>query len=155
MLRKYFLLKLINFWPPYLGAGVKVKKIAPDFSHVEVEMKLRFWNKNYVGTHFGGSLYSMTDPFLMLMLIERLGKNYIVWDKSASIRFKKPGKGKVKALFQLSEDDVKAIKQKADENDKYEPEFVIQIKNEQNDVIAEVTKLLYVKKNPPHTNKVL
>jgi len=82
---------LLNIWAPFLGAGIRVKRLGPDWKEIDVEMKLRWWNANYVGTHYGGSLYSMTDPFFMLMLIENLGKDYIVRDKSASIRFKKTG----------------------------------------------------------------
>ncbi|HRE31512.1 MAG TPA: DUF4442 domain-containing protein [Candidatus Berkiella sp.] len=77
-MNKSFLLRLINFWPPYLGAGVRVKRMSKNMTHIKVEMNLRFWNKNYVNTHFGGSLYSMVDPFYMLMLMENLGKEYIV-----------------------------------------------------------------------------
>ena len=97
---------VLNLWPPYLGAGVRVTRLRSDWKEVDVEMKLRFWNSNYVGTHFGGSLYSMVDPFYMLMLIENLGRDYIVWDKSASVRFKKPGKGKVSASFRLSDEQI-------------------------------------------------
>jgi len=77
----------LNLYAPFLGAGIRVKRLAPGWKEVDVEMKLRWWNANYVGTHYGGSLYSMTDPFLMVMLIENLGRDYIVWDKSATIRF--------------------------------------------------------------------
>ena len=70
---------LMNIWAPFLGAGIRVKRLGPDWKEIDVEMKLRWWNANYVGTHYGGSLYSMTDPFFMLMLIENLGKDYIVW----------------------------------------------------------------------------
>jgi len=76
----------INLWPPSLGAGIRVKHIAPDMKAVDVEVKLRWWNANYVGTHFGGSLFAMTDAFYMLMLMANLGRDYIVWDKAASIR---------------------------------------------------------------------
>ena len=76
-------------------------------------MKLRFWNRNYVGTHYGGSLYSMADPFYMLMLMENLGRDYIVWDKAASIRFRKPGKGRVKAEFRLTDAQLDDIREKA------------------------------------------
>jgi len=69
---------LINLWPPFLGAGIRVTRLQPDWKAIDVEMKLRFWNANYVGTHFGGSLYAMTDPFYMLMLIENLGSDYVV-----------------------------------------------------------------------------
>ncbi len=83
----------INFWPPFLGMGIRIVRIATDMKAVDVEMKLRWWNANYVGTHFGGSLFAMTDPFYMLMLMANLGRDYIVWDKTASIRYRKPGKG--------------------------------------------------------------
>ena len=76
----------MNVWPPFAGAGIRVVRLDADWRAIDVEMKLRFWNSNYVGTHYGGSLYSMTDPFYMLMLIENLGREYVVWDKAATIR---------------------------------------------------------------------
>jgi hypothetical protein len=136
----------INFYPPYLGAGVRVTHISEDFRHVEVEMPLRFYNRNYVGTHFGGSLYSMCDPFYMLMLINILGPDYIIWDKAAAIRFKKPGKGLMKASFQLSEDQITEIRRAAETQPKVEPQFQVIIKDREGDVVAEIDKLLYVKK---------
>ncbi|MFL5813743.1 MAG: DUF4442 domain-containing protein [Bdellovibrionia bacterium] len=145
-MRKAAILKLINFWPPYFGAGVRVTKISADMREIDVEMKLKFWNKNYVGTQFGGSLYSMVDPFYMLMLIENLGRDYIVWDKSASIRFKKPGQGRVRAQFRLDSAQIDEIKARADSEDKFEPRFQIQILDDSDDVIAEVEKLLYVRR---------
>jgi Domain of unknown function (DUF4442) len=136
----------INFYPPYLGAGVCVTHISEDFRNVEVEMPLRFYNRNYVGTHFGGSLYSMCDPFYMLMLINILGPNYIVWDKAATIRFKKPGKGVMKATFQLTEEKIAEIRAAAEVQPKVEPQFQVLIKDAEGNVVAEIDKLLYVKK---------
>ncbi len=115
-------------------------------------MKARFWNKNYVGVHFGGSLFAMTDPFYMIMLVANLGRDYIVWDKSASITYKKPGVGKVHALFELSEETINAIRSQADAQGKTEPEFFIKIMDETGDVVAEVEKLLYVKRKKTKTN---
>ena len=140
------LLKLIRFWPPYLGAGVRVVSVSADLRAIEVEMKLRFWNKNYVGTHFGGSLYSMVDPFLMLMLMENLGRDYVVWDKAASIRFKKPGRGRVVAKFLLEQAKIDEIRSSANQNPKVEPEFMIQILDDENLVVAEVSKVLHVRR---------
>lgn len=136
----------INFYPPYLGAAVRVTCISEDFRHVEVEMPLRFYNRNYVGTHFGGSLYSMVDPFYTVMLINILGPGYIVWDKAATIRFKKPGKGLMKATFDLTDNQISEIRAAADAQPKVEPQFQVIIKDEEGDVVAEVDKLLYVKK---------
>ena len=69
-------MRLLSLYPPYLGAGVRVTRVSDDLRTFEVEMKLRFYNRNYVGTHFGGSLYSMCDPFYMLILLEALGRDY-------------------------------------------------------------------------------
>ena len=135
----------INFWPPFLGAGIRIKYVAPDMKFIDVEMKLRFWNANYVGTHFGGSLFAMTDPFYMLMLMANLGSDYIVWDKAASIRYRKPGKGTVRAEFRLTDAQLDDIREKLKTQPKYEPVFQVQVKDEAGVVIAEVEKLLYVR----------
>ena len=136
----------INHYPPYLGAGVRVTHIADDFRSVEVEMPLRFYNRNYFGTHFGGSLYSMCDPFYVLMLANILGPDYIVWDKAANIRFRKPGKGVMKASFHLTEEKIAEIRAAAETQPKVEPLFQVQIKDAEGSVVAEIDKLLYVKK---------
>jgi hypothetical protein len=146
MMIKPWVLKLINFWPPFLGSGIRVKKISPDLTSVDVEMKMRFWNKNYVGSHYGGSLFSMTDPFLMLMLINNLGRDYIVWDKVASIRFKKPGKGTVRAHFQITPEEIESIRLQADQGAKVEPVFQVLVLDESGAVVAEVKKTLYVRR---------
>jgi hypothetical protein len=136
----------INFWPPFLGMGIRVMRIAPDMKAVDVEMKLRFWNANYVGTQFGGSLFAMTDPFYMLMLMANLGRDYIVWDKAATIRYRKPGKGTVRAEFRLSDIQIDDIREKLKTLPKYEPVFTVEVKDEAGVVIAEVEKVLHVRK---------
>ena len=144
-LKRYFI-RLINLWPPFLGAGIRIRRLQPDGKAIDVEMKLHFWNRNYVGTHYGGSLYSMADPFYMVMLIENLGPDYIVWDKSASIRFRKPATGTVTASFRLTDQQVEEIRQKLETEDKVEPSFAVEIKNQEGVVVAEVQKLLHVRK---------
>ena len=139
----------LNIWPPFLGAGIRIKRLTSDWREIDVEMKLRRWNANYVGTHYGGSLYSMADPFFMLMLIENLGKDYIVWDKAASIRFKKPGRGKVSASFRLSEEQIGEIRQALLSQQKIERVFKVEIKEESGGVVAEVEKLIHVRKKDP------
>ncbi len=139
------MLRLINVWPPFLASGIRVKW-GRDHKSVDVEMKLRFWNRNYVGTHYGGSLYSMTDPFYMLMLMENLGPGYVVWDKAASIRFRKPGKGKVTAAFRLTDEQLDDIRTKLTTQEKYEPSFLVEVRDEAGDVVAEVQKVLHIKR---------
>ncbi|MGA2919893.1 MAG: DUF4442 domain-containing protein [Candidatus Sulfotelmatobacter sp.] len=136
----------INFWPPFLGAGIRVKHIALDMKSVDVEMKMRFWNANYVGTHFGGSLFAMTDAFYMLMLMANLGRDYIVWDKAASIRYRKPGTGTVRAEFRLSDAQLEEIREKLKTLSKHEPVFSVEVRDEAGVVIAEVEKVLHVRK---------
>lgn len=137
---------VLNSWPPFIGTGIWVKEISKDYKYIKVIMNLRFWNKNYVGVHFGGSLYAMTDPFYMLMLMKVLGKDYIVWDKAANIKFIKPGKGKVTAEFRLSESQIKEIKEKTDNNYKYEPELLVLVKDSKGEIISEVIKTLYIRR---------
>lgn len=143
--KQRLMLRLINIWPPMAGAGIRVRWGA-DMKSVDVEMKLRPWNRNYVGTHYGGSLYSMADPFYMLMLMNNLGRDYIVWDKAASIRFRKPGRGKVRAQFRLSDAQLDDIREQLRMLPKYEPTFTVEVKDEAGDVVAEVQKVLHIRK---------
>ena len=145
----------LNLYAPFLGAGIRVKRLAPGWKEVDVEMKLRWWNANYVGTHYGGSLYSMTDPFFMVMLIENLGKDYIVWDKSATIRFKRPGRGTVTASFSLSDQQIDEIKQALNAEKKIERVFTVEVKDESGTVIAEVEKLLHIRRKDQPTTPTL
>lgn len=138
--------KIMNLWPPFLGAGIRVKRLRPDWKEVDVEMKLRRWNSNFVGTHYGGSLYSMADPFYMLMLIHNLGPDYIVWDKSANIRFRKPGKGTVSAHFRLSDPQIEEIREALKTEEKIERTFLVDIKDKSGTIIAEVQKLLHIRR---------
>jgi hypothetical protein len=144
--RKAWFFRLLSLYPPYLGAGVRVTHVAPDLSSIAVRMRLSFWNRNYVGTHFGGSLYSMVDPFFMLLLMEALGPGYIVWDKEAVIRFKSPGRGTVTARFEMPPERVAAIRAAADTERKTEPRFTVQVLAGSGEVVAEVEKLLYVRR---------
>ena len=84
---------ILNIYGPSLWAGIRADYISADWRSIRVSMKLRWYNRNAVGTHFGGSLYSMVDPHLMLMLMNILGSGYVVWDKSAAIDFLRPAKG--------------------------------------------------------------
>ncbi len=138
----------INLWPPFLGMGIRIRRIAPDMRAVDLEMKLHFWNANYVGTHFGGSLFAMTDPFYMLMLMANLGHDYIVWDKGATIRYRKPGRGTMRAEFRLSGSQIDDIREKLKTLPKYEPVFTVEVKDETGVVIAEVEKVLHIRSKP-------
>lgn len=140
----------MNIYPPYLGAGVKVKLTDEEKMIFTVTMPLNIFNKNYVGVHFGGSLYSMVDPFFMLILMKRLGKDYIVWDKSAEIQFIRPGTGKVTATFEITDEVVNEIKEEVKLKKKVEPVLTVDIVDSDGKIIASVKKTLWVKKKSHH-----
>lgn len=144
---------LMNLWAPYLGAGIRVRKISPDYREVLVEMPLRWYNRNYVGTHFGGSLSAMTDPFYMLMLMHNLGPAYIVWDKSATIEFIRPGRGVVRAHFVLDAARVDEIRAACADGQSHFPEFEVSIVDAQGEIVARVHKTLYVRRKANSPSK--
>ena len=137
---------LMNIWSPFRGMGVKVREISPDFRRVVVEMRLKLLNRNYVGTHFGGSLFAMADPFHMIMMMRNLGPGYIVWDKSGSVRFVKPGKGTVRAEFELTQAMVDEAIAKTVDGEKFEPTYAVEVKDREGAVVATVEKTLYIRK---------
>jgi acyl-coenzyme A thioesterase PaaI-like protein len=143
-------LRRIHWWPPLLGAGVKVTRMDADYRAIDVEMRLTVFNRNVMGSHFGGSLYAMTDPFYMLMLMENLGREYIVWDKAATIRYKRPGIGTVRAEFRLTEATVAEIRDVLEREERYEPVFLIEVKDEAGRVVCEVDKTIYCAKRAVH-----
>ena len=136
--------KWINFYPPLVGAGIRSRTI--DQYTIQVGMKLTPFNRNIVGSHFGGSLYAMCDPWYMLILMRTLGADYIVWDKSASIQFLQPGRGTVTATFNIPKERVAEIRRGADNDQKIEPTFEVDVQDAQGQVVAHVEKLLYIRK---------
>ena len=143
-----FLRWALNFYPPYIGAGVRVRHISADFQLVQVKMGLGWYNRNYVGTQFGGSLYSMTDPFFMLMVMECLGRQYIVWDKAARIDFIAPGKGPVYANFAIDDALLTEIRTRTATGDKYLPELHVDVCDGAGTLVARVHKTRYVRLKP-------
>jgi acyl-coenzyme A thioesterase PaaI-like protein len=140
--------KGMKWWPPFLGAGIRVKSLSDDFRDAVVELKLGRLNRNAVGTHFGGSLYAMTDPFFMIMLLKNLGGDYLVWDKSGSIDYVAPGRGTVSAHFHLSEKRIAEIRAQAAGGEKVLPEFEVYVKDAEGAIVARVRKVLYVRLKP-------
>jgi acyl-coenzyme A thioesterase PaaI-like protein len=138
----------MNLWPPFLGAGIRVRHIAPDWSEVRVELRQGLLNRNYVGTHYGGSLFSMTDPFYALMLMHLLGSRYLVWDQAARIEFLAPGRGTVSAVFRLTNEEVEALRAQAASGEKVLPAFDVEVRDAGGALVARVRKTLYVRLKP-------
>lgn len=139
---------LLNLYPPYLAAGIRVTHIDPEWRELHVSMKLRWYNRNAVGTHFGGSLYSMIDPHLMLLLMQLLGSDYAVWDKAASIEFRKPGRGRVRSIIRISDEDLQQISEETAKGSVYRPEFTVDILDQNDQVVARAQKVLHIRKKP-------
>ena len=137
---------LMNIWPPFVGAGIRVRHIGPDFRSVTVHMKLRWSNRNHVGAHFGGSLYAMADPFLVVMLLHNLGGQYRVWDKSGSVEYIAPGRGRVWARFELNDHDLQQIRRMTEAGDKHLHLFNVDIKDDEGMVVARVEKVIYIRR---------
>lgn len=138
----------INEYAPYRGASIQVTRISQDGSELDVEMPLVPDNENLVGTHFGGSLYAMVDPHLMILLMHRLGPHYTVWDRSATIDFVKPGRGLVRATVRITDEEVDAIRDATSGGAPAFPEWQIAIVDGEGDVVATVGKVLYVRRQP-------
>lgn len=134
----------LNLYSPYVGAGVKVLEVNYDEGFIKVSMPLTWRNKNIVGTQFGGSLYSMTDPFFMTLLMQKLGSEYVVWDKSAHIDFIKAGTSDVFATFKIDDSEIEAVKELAKDGKAVFREYEVDIVDVNNEVIAKVKKTLYI-----------
>ena len=138
--------RLFNLWPPFRGMGIHVREISPDFRHAVVELRMRLLNRNYVGTHFGGSLFAMADPWFMILMMKRLGDEYVVWDKAGAVRFLKPARGTVTARFEMPEERVAEARSRTAEGGKHEPVFRVAIVDAQGTTVAEVEKTLHIRK---------
>ena len=137
---------VLNSWPPYLGAGVCIEEISEDWRKIRVGMKLRWYNKNYLRSHFGGSLFSMTDPFFVLMLMANLGDDYIVWDSSSKIQFIQPGRGRVTASFVIDQAKLDELRETATSGKKMLEKFRVDIVDANNSPVARVHKTIYIRK---------
>ncbi len=136
----------LNAYGPYAGAGVLMTHIAEDASEIRVEMQLTQANRNLVGTHFGGSLYAMVDPHLMILLMQRLGADYVVWDKEATIDFRRPGVDTVHATIRVTGNEVEQIRAATGGGEKHLPQWTLEVLDEQDEVVATVLKTLYVRR---------
>ncbi len=135
----------------YRGTGGRLRYIAEDWSEVRLELPLSWRTRNYVGTIFGGSIYAAVDPIYMLMLIRRLGPEFIVWDKAASVEFKKPGRETLHARFVIDDDELAAIRAALDTQRSIDRKYVVELIDGSETVCARVEKLIYIKRREPQT----
>lgn len=144
------LVRGMHWWPPFRGAGIRLRRMSDDFREAEVELRLGWFNRNAVGTHFGGSLFAMTDPFYMIMLMRNLGPEYIVWDKAAVIEYVAPARDTVTARFALTEERLAQIRAGAAGGEKVLPAFDVEVVDARATVVARVHRTLYVRLKQRH-----
>ena len=136
----------MNLWPPFLFSGIKITELPEDFLSATVRLRLHWWNRNVAGVLFGGSLFAMTDPFWMMLLLRHLGKENVIWDRAAEIDFIKPGKGDVVAHFAITEADIERLRTAAAGGAKVLEWFTVEVKDSDGDVVARVRKQVYLRR---------
>ena len=136
----------LNLWPPFLFSGIHVTDIGADWRSARVELRLRPWNRNYVGTQFGGSLFAMTDPYWMLLMLHALPPDYIVWDKAGEIEFVRPGRSTVHAEFKLDDAVINEVIAAAANGEKVLRWFDTDVIDVEGEVVAKVRKQLYIRR---------
>ena len=158
MNRREFFLKhprrIMNLWAPFLGSGIHIQAISPDLRSVDVVLRRRPWNQNYNGSHFGGSLFAMTDPFYPLLLSLNLGPGYILWDKAGSIRFRRPGITDVFCHFVLTKERLEQIRATVDREGTHDAVFSVDIVDPAGAVIATAERTIYIATKRAHKAKL-
>ncbi len=139
------LIRKVNVYPPYLGMGIRMRSHNDDFTRFEVELRAKWYNRNLFGTHFGGSLYAMSDPFFVFIVTMNLGSAYIVWDKSATIEFLRPAKGTIVGVFEVSRDRLEQIRAEVEELGRNTYHFEANLVDEAGETVARVSKEVYVR----------
>lgn len=138
--------RLMNVWPPFLFSGIRVVALDEDFRHARVRLVKRRWNGNVFGTHFGGSLFAMTDPFWLLLVLRNLGPGYVVWDRSAEVEFVSPGRRDVYVDFRLTDEELAELRAQADAGDRVLRWFHCEVVTSDGTLVARVRKQVYVRR---------
>ena len=135
-----------NLFPAWRGTGARITFLADDWSEIRVRLPLSWRTRNYVGTIFGGSMYGSVDPIYMIMLIKRLGSGYVVWDKAARIRFRRPGRSTLYARFVLDDDELARVRALLEETDRVDRSYHVDLTDGGGEVHAQVEKLIHIRR---------
>jgi len=135
-----------NFFPAYRGTGARITYIASDYREIRIALPLSWRTRNYVGTIFGGSIYGSIDPVYMIMLIKTLGRGYIVWDKSATVRFRKPARSTLHATFVITQEELDAIRAALESTDRIDRVYRVELRDTEGTVHAEVEKVIQIRR---------
>ncbi len=141
--------RLFNWWPPFLFSGIRIEAVSDDWRYARARLKLRWYNRNYVGTAFGGSLFALTDPFWMILVMESLGRNYLVWDQAGEIEFIAPGRGDVIAEFRVDDAVLDELRAATADGGKVRRWFETEVRALDGSLVARTRKQLYVRRKTP------
>lgn len=145
---------LMNLAPCIRASGGRIVALSDDFKHLRVRLRLSLLTRNLVGTIYGGSLYSSIDPFYMLMLMRILGPDYVVWDKSANIRFKRPAKVTLYADFRFDDETLANIREQVARDGESTFTWTVALRDASGTVYADCDKVLYVAKKDFYQEKL-
>ena len=135
-----------NVFPAYWSTGARITYIADDYREVRVELPLSWRTRNYVGTIFGGSMYGAVDAVHIVVLIKNLGPDYIVWDKAASVRFRKPGRTKLYAHFTLPQEELDDISGELKSGGSIDRVYRVNLMDRAGTVHAEIGKTIHIRR---------
>jgi acyl-coenzyme A thioesterase PaaI-like protein len=141
-----------NWFPAYRGTGARIEYIASDWLEVRIRLPLNWRTRNYVGTIFGGSIYGAVDPLYMIMLIKRLGPAYEVWDKAATVRFRRPGRSTLRASFRLTQEELEAIRGEVAASGKTERRYDVELVDASGTVCASCEKVISIRGRQRHSD---
>jgi hypothetical protein len=136
----------LNWFPAYRGTGGRATYVSHDFREVHIKLPLNWRTRNYVGTIYGGSIYGAVDPIYMIMLMKALGRDYVVWDKAAAIRFRRAGRATLYGTFLVTDDVVEGIRKELETVEKLDRHFVVELKDKAGEVHAVIEKTVNVRK---------
>lgn len=135
-----------NFFPTYRSTGAWITYIADDYREIRIKLPLGWRTRNYVGTMFGGSMYAAGDGVFMVMLIKTLGPGFIIWDKTATVRFRKPARTTLYGRFLLSPEEIEDIRTSTAGGDAVERIHRVELTDRAGTVHAEIEWLIHIRR---------
>lgn len=134
----------INLYPAYRGSGGRVKYIASDWREVRMELPFNWRTRSNAGAIFGGSIYAAIDPFYAMMVAKNLGPEYVVWDKAAKIRYRRPGRSRLYARFVLEDGEKEEILRGLEDRKSVDRVYNVELVDAKGEAHAIVEKVVYV-----------
>ena len=137
---------LLNTWPPLRKQGIQVTNINKSLTRMDVQLKSKWFNQSAAFAIFGGSLYTMTEPFYMLLFLGHIGNDHIVWDKSGLITFTSPARKTINVTFEITPAQIKDIVERCEDGAPILKTFNVDLIDTSGKLVAQVEKVVYIRK---------